>query len=413
MKKNILFLLCVALSLGVFVVQTNAQTKETKFVSGKPILGKAVTFNTTTVSYPKVAWSNFKDKNGNMYRVYAPKMQFSTPPFKIYKYTPEGEGFLYFNSLDNNISYENAPTGMKYTFDEEVNFYWQNGTRFFKLTSDGTIQLLAGEAKSNINKMLDGMNGTTTGGLRKFKYNPYDGFIYFTEAIYNRDGIYLNGKIIPVVTDMVFLRKLSKSGEITTCTYTNGALFLEKPYDIFFAPNGDIIYTKEATAFGSRAEDVFRWDGKNNPVSIVKFHGGLFTGVKGDRGRWTVGDTSIARVSAGVQDIIVNSKNELIIYDGNAKRFAKLSGSKVTAYSGTSNMQKVIEGISLGAESKETDGTATTAQFGYVGTLTIDKDDNIFFRSQYGVRKIASNGTVTTIIKSKQQKTGKNTGDEN
>jgi hypothetical protein len=411
MKK--IFLLSASLCLCAFVVQTKAQQKETKFVSGKPILGKAITFNTTTVSYPKCTWSNFKDKTGNMYRVYAPKTQFSTPPFKIYKYTPAGEGFLYFNSLDNNISYENAPTGMKYTFDEAANFYWQDGTRFFKLTSDGIIQLLAGEAKSNINKIQDGKNGSTTGELRKFKYNPYDGFIYFTESIYNPDGIFLNEKIIPSLTSMVFLRKISKRGEITTCTYANGNLFLENPLNIFFAPNGDIIYTKEATAFGSRAEDIFRWDGKNNPVSIVKFHGGLFTGVKGDRGRWTVGDTSVARVTANTEQLIMNSKNEIIIYDANVKRFAKVSGSRVSAYSGTSNTQKVIEGISLGAESKETDGTAGTAQFGYVGTLTIDKDDNIFFRSANGVRKIAPNGTVTTVIKNKQKKTEKTIDDEN
>jgi hypothetical protein len=408
MKKIIL--LCV---LCAFLGKTFTQTKESEFVSGKPILGKAITFNTSTVSYPKCAWSNFKDKQGNMYRVFAPKTQFSTPPFKIYKYTTNGESFLYFNSLDNNISYENAPTGMKYTFDEDANFYWQDGTRFFKLTNDGTIQVLAGEAKSSINKMQDGKNGTTTGELRKFKYNPYDGFIYFTESIYNPDGIYLNGKIIPTLTTMVFLRKLSKSGEITTCTYANGNLFLENPLNIFFAPNGDIIYSKEATAFGSRAEDVFRWDGKNIPVAVVKFHGGLFTGIKGDRGRWTVGDTSIARVSATVQDIIVNSKNELITYDGDARRFAKLSGSKATAYSGTSNMQKVIDGIKLGADSKEADGNANTAQFGYVGALTIDKDDNIYFKSNYGVRKIAPNGTVITVIKNKQKKTEKATDDEN
>jgi hypothetical protein len=408
MKKIIL--LCV---LNAFVIQTNAQLKETKFVTGKPILGKAITFNTTTVSYPKCAWSNFKDNNGNMYRVYAPKTQFSSPSFKIYKYTPAGEGFLYFNSFDNNISYENAPTGMKYTFDEAANFYWQNGNQFFTLTNEGDIKVLAGTAQPNINTMQDGKNGTTTGALRKFKYNPYDGFIYFTEYIYNRDGIYLNGKIIPSVTDMVFLRKISKRGEMTTCTYANGDLFLANPLNIFFAPNGDIIYTKEATAFGSRAEDIFRWDGKNNPVSIVKFHGGLFTGLKGERGRWTVGDTSIARVTANVELLIVNSKNEIIVYDANVKRFAKISGSKVTAYSGTSNMQEVMDGITLGAASKEIDGAATTAQFGYVGALTIDKDDNILFKSQLGVRKIAPNGTVTTIIKNKQKKIEKTIDDEN
>jgi hypothetical protein len=408
MKK--IFLLC---ALCIFIVNLNAQSKETKFVSGKPILGKAITFNTTTVSYPKCAWSNFKDNKGNMYRVFAPKTQFSTPPFKIYKYTPNGEAFLYFNSLDNNISYENAPTGMKYTFDEDANFYWQNGNQFFKLSNDGIIQLLAGKEGSNINKMQDGKNGTTTGELRKFKYNPYDGFIYFTESIYNPDGIYLNEKIIPTLTTMVFLRKLSKSGEITTCTYANGNLFLENPLNIFFAPNGDIIYSKKATAFGSRAEDVFRWDGKNNPVAVVKFHGGLFAGIKGDRGRWTVGDTSMARVTANVEQLIVNSKNEIIIYDANVKRFAKISGSKVTAYSGTSDMQAVIDGITLAGKSKEIDGTATMSQFGNVGTLTIDNDDEIFFKSQFGVRKIAANGTVITVIKNKQKKTEKATDNEN
>jgi hypothetical protein len=410
MKNTILF--CVLCALSAFVGSVNAQPKETKFVTGKPILGKAITFDTTKVVYPKVAWSNFKDKNGNMYRVFAPKTQLVSPPFKIYKYTPASEAFLYFDSFDNNVSYENSPTGMKFAFDEDANFYWQNGSQFFVLTSDGNVELLAGTVRSKINEMHDGKNGTTTGQLRKFKYNPFDGYIYFLEAIYNRDGIYLNGKLIPSVTDMVFIRKLSKSGEITTSTDANGNLFLEDPLNVFFAPNGDIIFTKESAAFGSRAEDVYRWDGKNSPVAVVKFNGGLFTGVKGDRGRWTVGDTSIARVSADVQDIVVNSKNEIIVYDGGAKRFAKISGNQVTAYSGTSNMQRVMDGISLVAETKETDGTSNTAQFGSVGILTIDKEDNIYFKSNLGVRKIAPNGTVTTIIKNKQKKTEKTIDDE-
>ena len=408
--KTIIILLCF---LYPFVGNIFAQSKEPKFISGKPILGKAVTFNTTKVLNTKLAWSHIKDRQGNMYKVYAPKTTFSIPPFKIYKYTAAGENYLYFNSADNNIGYETSPTGMKYAFDEDANFYWQNGNQFYKLSNDGIIKKINDEATSNISTMQDGTNATTTGRLQHFKYNPYDGFIYFTEYIYNRDGITLNGKQITDVTDMFFLRKMSTIGEITTCKYADRNLFLETPTNIFFAPNGDIIYTKAATAFGSRAEDIYRWDGKTVPVVQLKFHGGLFTGIKRDKGRWTVGDTSIARVTANPEQIIVNSKNELIIYDGNVSRFAKLSGNKVTAYSGTSNMQKVVEGITLDAESKDIDGNAATAQFKSIGPLTIDKDDNIFFMSKIGVRKLAPNGTVTTIIKPTLKKTEKNVDEDN
>lgn len=408
--KTIIILHCF---LYAFVVNVYAQIKEPKFISGKPILGKAVTFNTTKVLNTKLAWSHIKDKQGNMYKVYAPKTSFSTPPFKIFKYTATGENYLYFNSAGNNIGYETSTTGMKYAFDDEANFYWQNGNQFFKLSNDGIIKKVNGEATSNINTMQDGLNATTTGRLLHFKYNPYDGYIYFTEKIYNQDGIYLNKKLIKDVTDMVFLRKMSTTGEITTCRYSNGDLFLENLTNIFFAPNGDIIYTKAATAFGSRADDIYRWDMKNKPTAVVKFHGGLFTGIKGDKGRWTLGDTSIARVTASVEQIIVNSKTELIIYDGNVGRFAKVSGSIVTAYSGTSNMQKIIEGITLAAESKDMDGSAATAQYKSVGPLTIDKEDNIYFASKIGVRKVAPNGNVTTIIKPTQKQTIKTTDDEN
>jgi hypothetical protein len=412
--KTILFF-CV---LCVFIEKTNAQTKETKFITGKPILGKAVTFNTTTIIYPKVPWSNFKDEAGNMYKVYAPKNNFSYNPFKIYKYTPKGEAFLYFNSIDNNIGYETSPTGMKYTFDEAANFYWQMGNCIMKLSNEGVIEKLIGEWKENRN-LKDGIgsNGLLAGHLYNFKYNPFDKFIYFTERVNNSqanetfEGTVLEFNKIANASPVV-LRKCSTDGELTTLRYKDGSLFLEAEIDFWFAPNGDIIYHTTATAFGSRAYDIFRWDGKNKPVSVVKFHGGLFTGIKGDRGRWTLGDTSIARVTANPEQIIVNSKNELIIYDGDARRFAKLSGSKVTAYSGTSNMQKVVEGITLGAESKDIDGSAATAQFKSVGPLTIDKDDNIFFMSKIGVRKIAPNGTVTTIIKPALNKTEKNTNDE-
>jgi hypothetical protein len=414
MKKTILIFLLIAI-----VTKGYSQTKESKFVTGKPILGKAITFNTNKILYPKLAWSHFKDKQGNMYKVYAPKTSFSTPPFKIYKYTATGEGFLYFNSLDNNIGYETSPTGMKFTFDENANFYWQMGNCIMKLSNEGIIETLVGVWKENRNlKDGKGSNGLLAGHLYKLKYNSFDKSIYFSERV-DKSQAYetFEGKVLGfnkiANSAPVVLRKCSTDGTLTTLKYKDGSLFLEAENDFWFAPNGDIIYRTSATAFTSRAYDIFRWDGKNKPVAVVKFHGGLFNGIKGDKGRWTVGDTSFARVTANPEQVIVNSKNEIIIYDGDARRFVKVNGNKVTAYSGTSDMQQVINGITLAAKSKDKDGTATTAEFYSVGTITIDKDDNMFFASKIGVRKLTPNGTVTTIIKATQKKTEKITDNEN
>jgi hypothetical protein len=402
MKTLILIIIFVSsIASSVF-----AQPKETKFITGKPQFGKAVTFDTKTPVGIKVPWTKNADNQGNRYGILANgNSTFAELPFRLYKITPDGKAFLYFKSADNNIAISSSPTDFKYAFDDSGNFFWQMGNCIVKLSNTGNLAIFAGTWKENRNlKDGQGSNAALAGHLYKFKYNPADKNIYFTERVDNSHAYEtFEGEVLEdnriTGNAAIVLRKLSPTGILTTLRDKSGQLFLDAPEDLFFAPNGDLLYTASQGQDGSRASSIWKWDYKNAPQLLLKFNGGLFKGVKGERGRWTMGDTSIARI--GNPDYMAyNSKNELIIYDANVHRFAKLKGNQVTAFSGTSDMSALNEGVTLAAEVKEDkDGDAKTAQFASgFKEIQIDSADVIWIKTNNKLRKISPNGSASTVF---------------
>jgi hypothetical protein len=391
MKK--IFLLCVLYSS---VGNIFAQQKENKIINGKPIYGKAITFNTTELIKIPIAWAACKDEAGNMYGFLKSG---SFGAFKLYKITPTGEVFLYFKSIDNNIGISSNNLGLKYCFNSKGDFYWLMGNCIMKLTTEGNVETAAGEWKVNYD-IKDGKNGTLAGHIFDFKCDKNDNII-FTESVSPTFHFTFNGKTLDSGdpnNPYILVRKLLTNGELTTCRYSSGDLFLESPTEFNLAPNGDIFYTKYQND-GSRGLSIYRWNYKSAPIKLLSFHGNLFAGSNGEKGRWTLGDTSKARVSDPTY-IFENSKKEIIIYELSMHRFVKLVGNKVMAYSGTSDDGEVKSGIAMAAIVKaDIDGKAATAQYTYVHYPIMDANDNIIFRSKTGVRKILPDGSVSTILK--------------
>ncbi len=132
---------------------------------------------------------------------------------------------------------------------------------------------------------------------------------------------------------------------------------------------------------------------------MLKFYGGVFKGVKGERGRWTMGDKASARIG-NPDNMVFNSKNEVIIYDPDAHRFAKLTGNKVVHYSGSSDMSAIEQGITFGADVKtDKDGDAKTAQYASgMQEMQIDANDTIWIKTANILRKLSPNGSVSTVF---------------
>jgi hypothetical protein len=395
-------LILIPVIVFTLVMSAFAQAKDPGFISGKPQYGEAVTFDTKTPVNIKVPWTKNSDNQGNKYGVIVDgKSSLVSVAFRLYKIMPDGKSFVYFNSLDNNIGVSSDPNRFKWAFDESGNFFWQSNQCILKLSNTGTISIFAGSLKfTNDLKDGQGSNAALAGHLYKFKYNSFDKHIYFIERVATRSyNETFEGAGVPdnkiTGNSSVVLRKLSPNGVVTTLRDRSGQLFLEPLEDIFFAPNGDLLYTASQGQDGSRASSIWRWDYKNTPQLLLKFNGGLFTGVNGERGRWTMGDISIARIGYPAE-LFYNSKNELIIYDNNVRRFAKLKGNQVVAFSGTSDMSSLLKGIQLGAEDK--DGDAKIAQFAGIKEMQIDSSDNIWIKTSTTLRKISPNGSVTTVF---------------
>ena len=407
--KTLIVCLALFAAMAPTYAQSTNKPKTPLIITGKPIYGNALVFSTSDPVKVSLNWTPFRDRQGSMYGIIKPRStSLSSVPFKLYKIPPNGEPTLYFDSAANNMSMSMPPTGAKYAFDLEGNFFWQSDSVIRKLSNSGQVLDFAGTLSNNRDaRDGKGDQAVLPGHLYQFKFNPFDGCIYFNERNDHRHAYEtFEGKILDESSAAVLLRKLCADSTVTTLKYPDGALFLESAQDFFFAPNGEIVYTRFQPEGSGRSVSVHKWDRKDPPKLLFKFNGGLFSGPDGQRGRWTLGDISKVRIP-NPSDIVFNSKMEMIIYDADMRRFAKLVGDKVVAYSGTSDDTEVREGVTLVAKvSADVDGAASVAQYLKVyAPITIDAQDNIILRSKSSVRKIAPNGSVTTIMKNNPRKT--------
>lgn len=385
----------------------NKPTSSNNSNNGKLLSQTIVGFNSTTPYPTPITWGPYKDAAGNRYGIYDLYRKYNA--LDIYKTTPQGETFLYYsNEANKGLMKKDVLPVM----DAANNIYFINTTQRFtsisRLTNTGKVEFVAGGQ----NTKWEITDGTGANGkmeeIQKMKILK-DGNIYFTE-IYNSEKTKLTeytGKInnaaINVTNSIVILRKLTPEGELTTPKDKNGDVFvLHKNWDFDMDAAGNIYTGGQYIYKITPNEGLVKIAGTPDPYEKLGETAG------GAKLRWVMGDVSKAKIP-GIDKIFVNSKDEIIVFSGTAKRFAKIKGKTVTLLAGTNDMKCWNQNICGGVDcDKEIDGAITTATISGLANDMVQDGDDIYFTTYdlntlryinkvLSVRKISTTGTVKTI----------------
>jgi hypothetical protein len=380
------------------------QPAKTKSSKGGLLAVKAIDFNSTKPLKVTVAWGRYKDAEGNRYGVETYKYSES---FKyIYKVTPKGEVFSYFDFEKNNLRRDEAipvmdKNGNFYIVSHDLNGY---GSKIYRLTKEGILEELAGNYE-NKDIICDGKKTAVKINEVLGMYpSKKEDAIYFTCDLYaalNRQHYKKTDfKTMPLPTEItndkyIIIRKLTPDGVVETLKDKDGVAFVCKDLtDIAEDNDGNLICaTHKSYVYKVIPSDkIIKILGTPDPYD----NNGEG---EGNKVRWILGDAAKARLPQP-SEIIFNAKNELIIFDHVTQRFVKYDGKTVTAFSGTSKMESWSHNISGAADvEKDVDGIATKAQYINPHFFALDEKGNVLFITDTGVRQLAPDGSVTTILR--------------
>lgn len=209
---------------------------------------------------------------------------------------------------------------------------------------------------------------TSLAGSATTNLNPVDGA--GTAAIFWGGGhLAMDSSANIILSDRGNLRKVTQSGVVTT-------LGTQGSWDgVAIDPSGNVYGSGNTLGFAASSAT---WGALLQEFSTSGAYQQLFA-------NW---ESSGSNPSAGWGGLVMDSKGALFLADVLNNRIVKFNlGSNTWAAfagSGTSGTQ---------------DGVGTAASFTFNGTpdLAIDSNDNLYVRSLDTVRKIAPDGTVTTI----------------
>jgi sugar lactone lactonase YvrE len=179
-----------------------------------------------------------------------------------------------------------------------------------------------------------------------------------------------------VLSDRGMLRKVTQAGVVTT-------LATQGNWDgVAIDPSGNIYGSSDTLGITSGVT----WQGSLQELSASGAYQQLFTNWESSSANPSTGDGGLVMDSKGALFLADTVNNRIVKFDVGSNTWAVFAGS------GTTGNQ---------------DGVGTSATFTLYGIpdLAIDSNDNLYVRSLDTVRKIAPDGTVTTIA-SQLQTTG-------
>jgi len=273
--------------------------------------------------------------------------------------TIAGNGTLGFANSPNSVLA--SPAAL--TADSLGNLYFSDGatSRIRKMTTSGTVSTLAGNGSSAY------AEGTGTGATfnwpQSFAVGP-GGILYIADSN--------NSKIRTLSTSnasALFAGSTQGNGGVVGTTATNINFNIPRGI-VFQASSGNIIVA----------------DSQNNRIVQLN-SAGTIVSIIGQTSGGLVNATGTAAKFSYPQGVVLDSSGNLFVADTQNHAIRKVTpAGVVTTYAGTG-----IIGYA--------DGSALSAQFKSPGALTIATDGTIYVSDSGNnrIRKIATDGTVTTI----------------
>ncbi|SOD91750.1 NHL repeat-containing protein [Spirosoma fluviale] len=301
---------------------------------------------------------------------------------RVMKLTPDGKLSYITEDIRKDIKRAPYPRCNAMAIDAQDNIYMADEGLIWKLTLDGKVTLFAGVPF--VSRVKDGP--LQTAQFRSIEFIEIDqaGNIYVAERDNtNKDNL----------GDFYLIRKIDANGMVTTLVNTRESTTLK---------------TKWIAGMGiDPAGNLYLSDGAGRCIKKLAVNGTVTTlaGLCGKREFHPVyvqGDVSKAELMAP-QDILINSKGDVIFADGRLHRIIKIAENKVATIAGNSIIQP--NNVNMGGRAQEgyKDGKALTALFNFpLGCdIAMDSKQNIYIIDGGNdcIRKLSADGMVTTIAK--------------
>ena len=239
------------------------------------------------------------------------------------------------------------------SIDKNGNIYVSSKTKIYKLDANGVATVFAG---SNTSAVTDGKG--TAASFRNIDLMSFD----------DAGNIY--------AIDYQFIRKISPDGSVASLQITKPGSFLFKNYDEMTVPPAHPefigIFVKENAIFTSTG------------VSIIKIIGNRYNEYAGGGGQGFVDGQGNNAKFGSIHAIVYYKSNEVIVSDRGSLRKVSLPDSVVTTITGSDK---------FGAK----DGSLAEAAYQAINDFVIDTNGVYYLSSFNTVRKISTDGQVSTI----------------
>jgi hypothetical protein len=313
--------------------------------------------------------------------------------FKTYKITPAGQASIF-------VDGEKAKTralrqeNFKMAIDTEDNIYsiGASSETILKITPDGLVSDYVGNPKYQYG-IVDG-NGAAArfSQLRTIAIGP-DKKLYVTDRSEGTAKAETE-RYKPGIS--LALRSIDAELNVRTMRTQEGTpRWFQYIEHIAVTPDSELI-------FGAPYE-LRKWN-KTKFETIAGLPQKARAWLKSTGGshyrRFVMGDVSKAEFESA-QQVVVNSKGEVIFSHTSAIRILKLVNNQLSVFAGGNDMSCYLQVICGGSEIGYKDGRASAALFSYLNAMALDRSDNLYVvdPQNNAIRKISVDGVVTTFFK--------------
>jgi uncharacterized protein (TIGR03437 family) len=268
------------------------------------------------------------------------------------------------------------------TLDSAGNLYFSAGNAVYKMTSGGTLTLIAGNSRAG----FSGDGGPAVNAQLNFPQGlAFDGAgnLYIADSRNNR---------VRIVTTNGLINTFAGNGQISTgggpSNYNDNGL----------ATNG-LLHLPSGVAV-DKSGNVYIADTADNTIREVTTDGIIHT-FAGDSFPGFLGDNGLP-VNAefyNPQDVAIDSSGKIYVSDTQNSRIRLIDPSTglITTYAGggSGNSQGTVKGV----ETNGDNGQATAAVIQVPFGLTVDSSGNLYFAENADgrIRRVDTKGIITTV----------------
>jgi hypothetical protein len=315
---------------------------------------------------------------------------------KIYKFTPDGKGELFYEQKDES---KKSFVIKQIAIDSKDNIYFMPyNNSIAKISPEGKFINNYLNLNLKVRASKDGLEKTASiNDARKITIDDKDN-LYILDVQYANGSSRGNGDFF-VDADSCIIRKISPDLMVTTLRDKDGKPVILKYPSSFITTDrdGNVLFNLQGSI------NKINNDGKISAIlggGKVEKH---FAKSGGPYQVYVIGDTSKADIS-DIQSMYVAKNNDIYFMDMEVHRVLKLSKGIVKEVAGSGDTKMFTSHTAAGIAGGCKDGKGPNSKVGFISSFKEDSKGNIFMTDLgcSSLRKLSLDGTVSTIYKFKR-----------